>query len=210
MNQPEKAEPCPPNVAPRSGRSPELMNADDTVVLLVDVQQRLLPIINQSELVEWNSARLVQGANALGVEVVATEQYPEKLGPTVDSIAQNLTQKPVAKRSFSCVDGNDLLRDHYDAGRHRVLLAGIETHVCVQQTAFDLLASGFQVFLAADATGCRFPKDYEVALRRMEGSGVQITTTEAALFEWCRDSLRPEFKAISNIVKQAPPGTAKS
>ena len=89
------------------------------------------------------------------------------------------------------------------AGIHRVLICGIEAHVCVQQTALDLLAGGFQVIVAVDATSSRNRVDYEIALRRMEISGVLLTTTEAALFEWCRQAGTTEFKAISALVKDS-------
>jgi nicotinamidase-related amidase len=86
-----------------------------------------------------------------------------------------------------------------------VLLAGIETHVCIQQTALDLLAAGYQVYLAADAVAARHAIDHEIALRRMESSGVVLTTTEAAIFEWCEQAGTPEFRRISQLAKEAPP-----
>lgn len=190
-------------------RSPELMTAGDTLLCLVDLQERLLPAIIQSGRIVWNVRRLIEGANVLGVEVVATEQYPEKLGPTVQSLAGLLTTPPASKLAFSAAACGELFAGHLSkagqAGRHRVLLAGVETHVCVQQTAYDLLAAGFQVFLAADATGTRYTHDYEVALRRMESAGVALTTTEAALFEWCKEASTPQFKQISQLVKEQPP-----
>ena len=90
-------------------------------------------------------------------------------------------------------------------GRYRVLVCGIETHVCVMQTALDLAAAGFEVYVAVDAVGARHAVDHETALRRMESAGVVLTTTEAAMFEWCRIAGTPEFKKISALAKEKPP-----
>ncbi|WP_442485522.1 isochorismatase family protein [Aeoliella sp. SH292] len=190
-------------------RSPELMNAHDTLLCLVDLQERLVPVVGRFERIVWNTRRLLDGANLLGVEVVATEQYPEKLGPTVEPLASRLTSPPSSKLAFSSAGCTDVfsqqLEQWHSGGRHRVLLAGIETHVCVAQTAYDLLAAGFQVFVAVDATGTRHAVDYETALRRLDSAGVVLTTTEAALLEWCRQAGTPEFKQISAWVRESEP-----
>ena len=190
-------------------RSPELMNPGDTLLCLVDLQQRLLPAIGGAERIVWNARRLVDGARVLGVKTVATEQYPEKLGSTVEPIASLLSAAPASKLAFSSAACSELFAQYLEpAGTgmvHRVLLAGVEAHVCVQQTAYDLLAAGFQVLLATDATGSRYPHDYQTALRRMESAGVVLTTTESALFEWCQVAGTPEFKQISQLVKELPP-----
>lgn len=185
------------------------MGADDTLLCVIDVQERLLPAISSHQRVAWNVRRLVDGANLLGVETVATEQYPEKLGPTVESLACRLAKPAISKLAFSAAGCTDAFAQHMrqidTRVRHRVLLAGIESHVCVQQTAFDLIAAGFQVLLAVDATGSRFSVDYQTALRRMESAGVVLTTTEAALFEWCGVAGTPEFKSVSKLVKERAP-----
>lgn len=186
-------------------RSPELMNPGDTLLCIVDLQERLLPVVQRPSLIGWNVRRLAEGAKILGVPTVASEQYPEKLGPTIEPIAGLLSGSAASKLRFSCADCQGLFAPPEDSGRHRVLLCGIETHVCVQQSAYDLMAAGFQVYLAADATGTRHAVDYELALRRMESAGVIVTTTEAALFEWCREAGTPQFKQISQLAKETPP-----
>ncbi|MCO6047889.1 isochorismatase family protein [Aeoliella sp. ICT_H6.2] len=190
-------------------RSPELMNAGDTLLCLVDLQERLVPVIQHHERIVWNIRRLLDGAKVLGVEVVATEQYPEKLGPTVEPLASRIPSPAASKLAFSSAGCTDVFARQIEqldsGGKHRVLLTGIETHVCVQQTAYDLLAAGFQVLLAVDATGTRFSVDYETALRRMESAGVMLTTTESALFEWCVVSGTPEFKQVSQLVREPAP-----
>ncbi|MEQ8837306.1 MAG: isochorismatase family protein, partial [Lacipirellulaceae bacterium] len=116
------------------------------------------------------------------------------------------TAEPALEKiQFSCGERGEVFSGWLEEGLHRVLLAGIETHVCVQQTALDLLAAGFQVFVAVDAVGSRYKVDHGIALRRMEASGVLLTTTEATLFEWCERAGTPEFKAISALAKEKPP-----
>jgi len=186
-------------------RSPELMRASDTALLVVDMQERLLTVLPEAKRIVWNCRRLVDGARILGVRAAVTEQNPEKLGATAADLAQRLGTPAHAKMAFSCGACGELFSRWQNEGVHRVLLCGIETHVCVQQTALDLLAAGYQVFVAADAVGARGAVDHEIALRRMESSGAVITTTEAALFEWCERAGTPEFRQISALTKQPAP-----
>lgn len=185
-------------------RSPELMRRDDTALLIVDVQDRLLAAIPRSEHLIWNVRRLVDGAQALGIPVFATEQYPRGLGPTASVLAERLGEIP-EKLTFSCAGCGDLFGQLAATGRQRVLVVGIETHVCVQQTVLDLMHDGFRTYVAVDAVGSRFSLDRQVALGRMDSSGASLTTTEAALFEWCEVAGTPEFKQISQLAREAPP-----
>jgi nicotinamidase-related amidase len=142
---------------------------------------------------------LVEGANILGLPVQATEQYPKGLGPTVPELAAKLPTR-LEKLSFSCAAVPEITTFFQSKKVQKVLLAGVETHVCVMQTALDLVSQGFQVYVAADATGSRHEVDRELGLRRMEKSGVTLTTTEAALFEWTEKADTPEFKRISRLI----------
>ncbi|MBC8352963.1 MAG: hydrolase [Planctomycetes bacterium] len=191
----------------RLPRSPELMSRNDTALLVVDVQEKLIPAISRQERVVWNIGRLLDGAKALSVRAVATEQYPRGLGPTVKELADRLGEIP-EKLTFSCGGCPEVFTDLRDAGIFKVLVVGIETHVCVQQTALDLMADGFRVYLAVDAVGSRNELDYETALRRMDSAGATLTTTEAALFEWCDAAGTPEFKQISALVRELSPKNA--
>lgn len=187
-------------------RSPELMTAADTALLVVDVQERLIGAIAQHDRVVFNVRRLIDGAKILGLPVVATEQYPKGLGPTVPELAERLDDIP-SKLTFSCGGCPEVfeqLRKQRlrDGGLHKLLVCGIEAHVCVQQTVLDLLADGWRVYLAVDAVGSRFEVDYGTALRRMDSAGTVLTTTEAALFEWCDTADTPEFKQISRLVQE--------
>lgn len=189
---------------PEYCRSPELMSAADSALLVVDVQEKLMPLIPGQHGIIWNIRRLLDGATALGVPVHATEQYPAGLGPTVPELASRLTG-PLSKTAFSSVTCGDIVVALDAAGRHKVLVVGIEAHVCIQQTVLDLLAAGFRAYVAVDAVGARYDIDYQTALRRMDSSGATLTTTESALFEWCRQSGTPEFKRISALIRETPP-----
>jgi len=186
-------------------RSPERMSSADTGLLLVDVQERLIPFEPHSERIVWNCRRLLDGAKILGVRVFATEQYPEKLGPTVATLAERLEAPAMSKLAFSCGECGEVFMGWRESGISRVLICGIETHACVQQTALDLLAAGFQVLVAVDAVGARFTIDHKTALRRMEASGALLATTESALLEWCGRSGSPEFRQISALLKEKNP-----
>jgi len=177
----------------------------DTALLVVDVQEAFIPFEPDGERIVWNCRRLLDAAKLFQIQTFATEQYPEKLGPTVAPLAERLDSPAAAKTAFSCGECGSVFMAWREAGIHRVLVCGIETHVCVQQTVLDLLATGFQVLIAVDAVGARFTIDHKTALRRMEASGALLTTTESALFEWCGKSGTAEFKQISALAKEKPP-----
>ena len=180
------------------------MNADDTGLVVVDVQERLAHLVLDSSRVIWNCRRLLDGAVTLGVPIAATEQYPEKLGSTVEPLRSRLPQR-AAKLAFSGAWCLPQLQAWRDDGIFRVLLCGIESHVCIQQTAFDLMAGGMFVYIAADAVSARHRADHEFALRRLESGGAILTSTEAALFEWCREAGTPQFKQIMALAKETAP-----
>jgi nicotinamidase-related amidase len=185
-------------------RSPLLIDRRSSVLLVVDVQTKLMPLISHADIVQWNIERLLIGAKVLNVRIAGSEQYPAGLGNTVEPLARHLP--PVAeKRVFSCRECTDLIFGWIDDGMRQVVVVGIETHVCVLQTAMDLLSAGFDVFVPADAVGSRGDLDRDVALNRMSQSGITVTTTESVLFEWCETSSTPEFKQISQLVRQTSP-----
>jgi nicotinamidase-related amidase len=183
------------------------MGRDDTVLVVIDVQEKLIPLVPGFDRIVWNIGRLIDGAKFLGVPVLGTEQYPKGLGATVGELASRAGPL-CSKLSFSCCDCEEFWQQLTvtHAARHKVLLCGIETHVCVQQSALDLMATGYRVFLAADAMGARFETDHAIGLRRMDSSGATLTTTEAALFELCQKAGSSEFKQLSALVRQSPPG----
>ena len=189
---------------PQISRSPELMSRSDSALLVVDVQEKLVATMAAAVRILWNVRRLIDGAKVLGLPVAASEQYPQGLGPTVPELASRLEQRP-AKLGFSCRELAELFAGLRGRNIEKLLICGLETHVCVQQTVLDLLADGWRVYVAVDAVGSRHDLDHQTALRRMEASGAVLTTTEAALFEWCQAAGTPEFKQISRIVREPEP-----
>jgi nicotinamidase-related amidase len=176
------------------------MSAADTGLLVIDMQEKLVPKIFHADDVVRNVALLIDGARQVNVPVLATEQYPKGLGPTVPELAARLPERP-DKVAFSCCAVPSVVQTLERQARPKVVLAGIETHVCVQQTALDLLAQGYQVYIAADAVGSRFAIDHDYALRRMERAGAVLVTSETAVFEWVGGAQHPNFKAISKLIQ---------
>ena len=187
-------------------RSPELMSSGDTTLLVVDVQEKLVPLIVGNHRVVWNIGRLLDGANLLGVNATATEQYPKGLGATVAPIAERLEHRD-DKLTFSCGGCAGLVEELGQRPDDRLLVVGIETHVCVQQTVLDLMSEGRRVYVAVDAVGSRTALDHDTALGRMDSAGATLTTTEAVLFEWCRTADAPQFKQISRLVREELPAS---
>jgi len=172
-----------------------------SLLAVIDVQERLLAVMPEADRIVARCSRLAEAARILGVQAVLTEQYPKGLGPTPPALAA-LLPPAAAKMAFSCcgcVGFDAALAPEISS----VVLAGLETHVCVAQTALDLLARGVGVFVAVDAVTSRHTTDHEVALRRLEGAGAVLTTTESVLFEWCRSAEHPQFQAIRRLVTSA-------
>lgn len=190
-------------------RSPLLMSRNDTALFIVDVQEKLIPLIPRNGNLIWNCSRLIRAAKLLGMPVAATEQYPKGLGHTVGPLKRILEDEIPEKVFFSCRECEHLIDDLEKKGVRKIVLAGIETHVCVQQTALDFLSHGLDIYLAVDAVGSRNAVDSQTAIRRMESCGVNLVTTEAAMFEWCESSRAAEFKEISKLVQEKSPPDIK-
>ncbi len=176
-----------------------LVSAANSVLLLVDLQERLVPVIADGETMVRRSLRLAEAAVLLGVPVRATEQYPEGLGPTIAPLAA-YPRAVLAKTTFSAA------RDAGFAGllpaeAGEVVIAGCEAHVCVLQTALDLAGTGRRVLLAADAIGSRDPEDRAAAIERAKQRGVEIVTSEMVLFEWLGDAKSPMFREVHKLLK---------
>ncbi len=184
--------------------SPQRMSPQDTALLVVDVQQKLVPLIHHQERIVWNIRRLLDAAKLFEMRVLASEQYPQGLGGTIPLIAGRLPSV-AQKTRFSCGACGELFDGLFAEGIRKLLVCGIETHVCVQQSCLDLITAGFEVYIAVDAVGSRSRLDHDMGLRRMETSGMTLTSTEAVLFEWCDDARSPQFKSLSQLVREAPP-----
>jgi nicotinamidase-related amidase len=188
----------------RLPRSPELMSRGDTALLVIVMQEKLLPAIADGPRVAWNVRRLIDAAKVLELPVAATEQYPKGLGPTVAELAERLEPLP-SKLTFSAAGCPQVVAELRERGLYKILVCGIEAHVCVAQTVFDLLADGWRVYVAVDAVGSRFEIDRRTALGRMDSAGATLTTVEAAMFEWCDTAGAPEFKQISRLAREPGP-----
>ncbi|MBU1362294.1 MAG: hydrolase [Gammaproteobacteria bacterium] len=179
-----------------------LIRRADSLLLVVDIQQKLAPAIHDSERVTANAVRLLEGARQLGVPAFVSEQYVKGLGPSLDAIrTAAVDARFFEKTHFSCAAEPgviDLLRA---AKRPQVLLTGTETHVCVLQTAFGLQAAGFEVYLVADAASSRTPENHRAAIERLRAGGVQIVTTEMVLFEWLHQAGTADFRQLLPLIK---------
>ncbi len=177
------------------------LDRNESILLGIDLQERLIPAMFESDTTVSSAIRLLQGATLLDIPVVMTEQYPKGLGKTITKIADLFPTSTVCfeKTSFSvagCVEAMQRL-----TGK-QIVVMGVESHVCVLQSVFDLLTDkSNQVFVVADAVSSRKESDKMLALQRMQLAGAQIVSTEMVLFEWLRAAGTPEFKAISQLVK---------
>ena len=175
------------------------MTADGAVLLLIDLQERLMPVIHDQEAVVARAVRLAEAAQLLGVPIRATEQNPAGLGPTVAPLAA-YPQAVLSKTTFSAADDAGFAA-LLPSGVTEVVVAGCEAHVCVLQTVLGLLSSGHRVFVAADAVGSRDLADKAAALDRASRHGAEIVTSEMVLFEWLRDSRHPKFREVQKLLK---------
>jgi len=183
-------------------RFSKLLKPEKTALLIIDIQERILPVINNHHLVVDNTVKLIKGFKVLGLPIYFTEQYPKGLGPTTRTILDELGDiKPFDKMSFSCSGAGELFEEFNTRKLSQIIICGIEAHVCVQQTVLDLNENGFQVNLAADAVSSRKEIDCQTALERMRHHGVEVTTTESILFELLNVCGTPQFKEISKLVR---------
>lgn len=182
--------------------NPLILDKSKTALLIIDIQEKILSVMQNPESIVSNTIKLIKGFKILGSPILITEQYPKGLGPTQKDIANELGDIRIfQKMSFSGICAENLFPELRGKNIKQVVIAGIEAHVCVQQTALDLIANNFQVNLAVDAVSSRKKIDYETAIGRMRKHSIEITTTESVLFEMLRESGTNEFKQISKIIK---------
>lgn len=180
------------------------INRHDVALLVIDMQEKILPAMTDEELLIDNTTRLVKGCKELQIPILTTIQYPKGLGKTVPQISNLLDNEGfhiIEKREFSCMENTDFIKILSELGRNKFIVAGIESHVCVQQTVLDLLDEDYHAIVMADCVASRTHYDKRIALERMRDYGADITTYESILFELLVTSKAPEFKEISYIVK---------
>ena len=175
---------------------------EEAVLVAVDYQEKLLPAMENAPLIEKNAIKLAKGLKVMGVPGVITTQYSRGLGNTVAPVAEALGNlEPVDKTYFSAYMDEVFRQKLEDFGKTTVILAGIETHICVEQTALDLLENGYNVVLAADCCGSRDLTNHRISIERLRKEGVVISSSESILYEILHGAKAPEFKEISAIVK---------
>lgn len=171
-------------------------------LLIVDVQERLTPVMSDPRRVIHNCGLLMRAAHRLGLPVTVTEQYPKGLGPTMVDLRDFIPERGAfPKLHFSAAADEDILAHIKSLGRDQVVIAGIETHVCVLQTALDLKSKGFDSMVVADACASRRIESEQMGWSRMRQCGVELLSVEMALFEWMHQAGTPEFKELSALIK---------
>jgi nicotinamidase-related amidase len=181
---------------------PNRLDRTSTCLLIVDIQDRLLPQIFEKERLVREAARLIQGVTVLQVPIFVTEQYRKGLGLTVPEIASLVKEfSPIEKETFSACGADGLVQNLKSHNIRDVLLCGMESHICILNTCLDLLTDGFNVFVIADAISARNPENTRLALERMRNAGAVIASTEMVLFELLGRAATNEFKEILKLVK---------
>lgn len=175
------------------------INPEQSTLLVIDLQQRLLPAIDDSTTLLDNASRLLQSANTLGVTSLLTEQIPERLGATVDDVMKHYHGPVYQKTAFSAAEDKQLiaaLESH-----NEVIIFGTETHVCVLQTALHLLELEHRVWVVADACGSRSNANKQAGLQRMQQAGATLVSTEMVIFEWLKDATHEKFREVLALIK---------
>lgn len=179
------------------------LNLEDSLVLIIDVQEKLLNAVFNKEQVEKKSAIVAEAATILGIPVVVTEQYPKGLGNTISAVKDALAEdtEVFEKTAFSALNNEEILEAIKKHNKKQILIFGIETHICVSQTTAALRELGYDVSVIKDACGSRAEEEYLAGLERMKDNGAYIITTEIALFEWLKGAKHPNFKAVQALIK---------
>lgn len=180
-----------------------LLSAFESQLLIVDIQEKLLPAMQDGGRVVRQAGVLLEAAKALGIPVLASEQYPKGLGPTVPDVKSAIGLSSIWPKTHFSAYGEHTLREALmrDDGRKQIVLAGIEAHVCVLQTALDLKEAGREVYVVADATSSRQRESVDIAFARLRAAQVELVTTEMCVFEWLRHAGHAQFKKLSQLIK---------
>ena len=179
-----------------------MLTLENTALIIIDVQDKLSRVMYEKEMLFENLQKLIRGVQILGIPIIWTEQNPDGLGPTIPEVAHLLSDlQPIPKLSFSCCGDGRFLQELEALNRQQVLVTGIEAHVCVYQTAVDLLRLGYEVQIVADAVSSRTAENKEIGLEKMRSDGAGLTSMETALFELLKVAEGAEFREILKIVK---------
>ncbi len=178
------------------------LDINNTALIIIDIQEKLIRAIPNNTDIIFNISKISEACDSLNIAKYITEQNPAKLGETVKEILKGDELTKISKMSFSCAQCGDLIKKLKSQKIKNLLLVGIETHVCIIQSAFDLYRMGFNVQVLADSVSSRKNFDHVTAIQRISYSGVQVSSTESAIFELCKTASHPKFRELSKIVKR--------
>ena len=180
-----------------------ILNEKECLIIIVDIQEKLLKAAFNKDLIQTKAVILAKAASILKIPVIVTEQYPKGLGKTVQELASSLDNKTefYEKTSFSALENTDIANAIDKYGKKQILICGIEAHICVSQTAYDLVNKGYDVTLIKDCSGSRNIIEYEAGIERMKDNNIHIITTEIALFELLKSSKHTNFKEVQALIK---------
>lgn len=179
-----------------------MIKSDDCILILIDIQERLVEMLNKQEPIKKVCSTLVKASKALEIPIILTEQYPKGLGITVPEINSEVDLTAIVeKTSFSAMQTEEFIKLLKNTNRKTVILGGIETHICVYQTAFELIQAGYNVAVIKDACASRTKEGFKIGIERMKSEGAKIYNVETMLFELLRSSKHPKFKEIQTLIK---------
>lgn len=178
-----------------------MLNVDDTLVLGIDLQEKLVNMLSNSDEIKSNSIKLLNAAAILNVKTILTEQYPKGLGFTIDEIKKIKEFKTLEKTSFSAFSTDDIKNNIIKSNRKNIVIFGIETHICVYQTVLELLENGYSIHLVKDCCASRSFDNHSTSLEIMKQKGAAISALEIILFEFLKSSKHPNFKEIQGLIK---------
>lgn len=183
-----------------------MLNIEDSALIIIDIQDKLVMASKYGAEVATNAAKLAKAANILGIKTIVTEQYPQGLGDTVTEVQEALSteHEKFEKKAFSALLEENIankITELKSDGIKQIALCGIETHICVLQTASDLISQGFEVYVVKDACASRNKKEYKTGLELLKQYGAKITCVEIALFEWLKTAKHPNFKEVQTLIK---------
>ncbi len=179
-----------------------IIDAENSCLLVIDIQAKLNPVMFDEARAPSGAAKLMLGADIVGVPAVVTQQYTQGVGETVDDLQDFMPPEGhIEKNTFSCAADGGFMARFREMDKKQAVICGIEAHICVLQTALQLLGEGIQVFVVEDATAARTVENHRAGLERIRHNGGQVVTTEMVLFEWLKKSGTPEFKQISQLIK---------
>lgn len=180
-----------------------MLNTEDSLLVIIDIQEKLVNAVPDGKEIVSNFEKIAHCADILNIPTIVTEQYPKGLGQTVKDLKDSISEGTftVEKTYFSAMRENDFKNGISSLGRKQIILGGIETHICVLQTAYDLIKEGYEVYILKDCTSSRNPSDNETGIELLKQYGAKVTRSEIAIFEWLKSSKNPHFKEIQTLIK---------